>query len=73
MKIDLKNSLFIYSLYLIGYLLLGGCNSNNPDKQLADETQTTDWPAYGRTHNERRFSPLTAVDTNTVSALKVDW
>ncbi len=73
MKIDLKNSLFIYSLYLMGYLLLVGCNTNNPDKELADETQTTDWPAYGRTHNERRFSPLTAVDTNTVSALKVDW
>lgn len=43
------------------------------DRSLADENQTQDWPAYGRTHNERRFSPLIAMDTNTVSNLKVDW
>lgn len=47
--------------------------SNAQDEILTDETQSQDWLAYGRTHNERRFSPLTSIDTNSVTNLQVDW
>jgi quinohemoprotein ethanol dehydrogenase len=43
------------------------------DAALADTTQAENWLAFGRTYNEQRFSPLTQIDTATVSGLKVDW
>ncbi len=43
------------------------------DEAIADEEQESDWLAYGRTHNERRFSPSKDIDTGNVSRLKVDW
>ena len=42
------------------------------DASMSDET-TEDWPAYGCTHKEQRYSPLTQINTNNVSKLKVDW
>ena len=32
------------------------------DKELQDETNTSDWLAFGRTHSEQRFSPLKDVN-----------
>lgn len=46
---------------------------NAGDAQLADETQDYDWLAYGRTHNERRFSPLSQINERNVARLKPDW
>ena len=43
------------------------------DQAMADESRTADWLAYGRTHNERRFSPLTDVNAANVSGLRPDW
>nr|MCU0449475.1 hypothetical protein [Bernardetiaceae bacterium] len=43
------------------------------DQKIADEANTAEWLAYGRTHSEQRFSPLADVDTATVANLKVDW
>ena len=43
------------------------------DKALSDESNTSEWLAYGRTSNEQRFSPLTQVNTSNVANLKVDW
>ena len=43
------------------------------DALMSDTANTTDWPAYGRTHNEQRFSPLDQINAKNVSALKVDW
>ncbi|MEQ1585806.1 MAG: PQQ-dependent dehydrogenase, methanol/ethanol family [Cyclobacteriaceae bacterium] len=43
------------------------------DQEIADESQTENWLAYGRTHNERRFSPLKNINTTTIGNLKVDW
>lgn len=43
------------------------------DNAIADEEQTSNWLAYGRTHNERRFSPSTDINTTNVTDLKVDW
>lgn len=43
------------------------------DKAIADETNTAEWLAYGRTHSEQRFSPLTDIHHENVSQLKVEW
>lgn len=43
------------------------------DNAIADESQTANWLAYGRTHNERRFSPSEQINTGNVADLKVDW
>ena len=54
-----------------------GTSSDNAlavgDAAIADESRVADWLAYGGTHYERRFSPLTDVDVATVEGLKVDW
>src|SRR5688572_26450551 len=49
-----------------------GCTPSQ-DHLIADETNTSEWLAYGRTHSEQRFTPLMDIDTTTVSQLKVDW
>jgi quinohemoprotein ethanol dehydrogenase len=43
------------------------------DAAIADERRVSEWLAYGGTHYERRFSPLTDVNTANVGKLKVDW
>jgi quinohemoprotein ethanol dehydrogenase len=43
------------------------------DAEIADETQARDWLAYGRTHSERRFSPLQQIHDGNVAQLKPDW
>ena len=43
------------------------------DAALADESNTTDWLAYGRTYSEQRYSPLQQINEETVSKLAVDW
>ena len=69
-----KSSLFL----LLGTLLIISCEkkiayTEIDDIALADETRTEDWLAYGRTHNERRFSPLNDINIDNVADLKVDW
>lgn len=43
------------------------------DQAIADESNTSEWLAYGRTHSEQRFSPLEDINTSNVASLKVDW
>lgn len=43
------------------------------DEALSDENRNAEWLAYGRTHNERRFSPLEDINVNNISDLSVDW
>ena len=43
------------------------------DEEIADEQRTADWLAYGRTHSERRFSPLNQINRKTVHRLGVAW
>ncbi len=43
------------------------------DEAIADESQTENWFAYGRTHNERRFFPASDINVDNVAGLKVDW
>ncbi len=58
--------------------LFPSCQTEDPlafidDEAIADESRNADWLAYGRTHNERRFSPLDDINTDNVADLKVDW
>ncbi len=58
--------------------VLSACAEPEPavvidDAMLANEDETEDWLAYGRTSNEQRFSPLTQVSASNVSELSVDW
>ena len=34
---------------------------------------TDDWPGYGRSYAETRFSPLTQIDTSTIGKLSLAW
>jgi len=43
------------------------------DSEISDESRTADWLAYGRTHSEQRFSPLTDINRTTVTRLGVAW
>ncbi|MCA6078747.1 PQQ-dependent dehydrogenase, methanol/ethanol family [Fulvivirga sedimenti] len=43
------------------------------DEAIANESQTENWFAYGRTHNERRFFPASDINADNVAGLKVDW
>jgi len=40
---------------------------------LGNETDGTDWPAYGRTFSESRFSPLRQINDSNVSRLGLAW
>ncbi len=56
--------------------LLASCGEKETlydDTAIADESQTENWLAYGRTHNERRFFPSGQINENNISGLKVDW
>src|SRR4029077_5957258 len=41
--------------------------------ELANEKNGNDWPAYGRTFSEQRFSPLEQINRQTVSKLGLAW
>lgn len=43
------------------------------DAAIADASNTADWLAYGRTHDEQRYSSLDAINTRNVAGLKLDW
>ena len=63
---------------LLGLLLLVllSCKQEAPrynDDAILDEQQTSDWLAYGRTHNERRFFPSDQINAGNVTGLKPDW
>ncbi len=59
-------------VFLLIFPLLFACKSDE-DEKISDESNTSEWLAYGRTHSEQRFSPVTDIDTATVKNLKVDW
>jgi quinohemoprotein ethanol dehydrogenase len=43
------------------------------DADIARTSNTSDWLAYGRTHDEQRFSPLTDINTSNVGQLGAAW
>ncbi len=40
---------------------------------IADEQQGANWLSFGRTYSEQRFSPLTAINADSVKQLGLDW
>lgn len=43
------------------------------DAAMADESQSENWLAFGRTYSEQRFSPLTQINQSNVGSLNLDW
>lgn len=43
------------------------------DGPLADDSDGSDWAAFGRTYGEQHFSPLTDINTDTIERLKLAW
>ena len=63
---------------LLSLFVFANCQESEPakvydDQAIADENQTSEWLAYGRTHNERRFSPVADINVENVADLKVEW
>lgn len=69
---------------VFSFLLLHSCSEKQApspealpniydDAALNDEGNTSEWLAYGRTHSEKRFSPLQDINEGNVADLKVDW
>lgn len=54
--------------------LVSACHSPRAgDAQLRDDSDGTDWPAFGRTYGEQHFSPLDEINAKTVGNLKLAW
>lgn len=43
------------------------------DQAIANINESANWLAYGRTHYERRFSPVSDINDKNVAGLKIDW
>ena len=59
-------------LLLAGLLLLSSPLAVSCDAQVP-EPPTGDWAHHGRTHDEQRYSPLTAIDESNVASLGLAW
>ncbi len=57
---------------LVGAAGLAGDNANIDGKAIIDGANG-DWPSYGRTYDEQRFSPLDAINAGNVSKLGLAW
>jgi quinohemoprotein ethanol dehydrogenase len=73
----MKNYTHVSLTYLFLALFVSCENKPEPviyeDSAIANESQKENWLAYGRTHNERRFSPSEQINTSNVDKLKVEW
>ncbi len=47
--------------------------SSGPGAEILLTESQSDWPLYGRTHNNQRFSPLTQINSDNVGRLKLAW
>lgn len=70
--------LSIFWLCFIWIFVFASCSENEQplevnDEAISIEEQVSDWLAYGRTHNERRFGPQEDINVGNVQNLKVDW
>ncbi len=65
-------------MLVAGSAALSGCTGTRSDTQdssalLSDADNGENWPAFGRTYDERHYSPLSEINENTVSGLKLAW
>lgn len=69
-----RNHYTVSCLLISSCLIFFGCNdTKDQDALIADESNTSEWLTYGRTHSEQRFSPLTDINMETVAQLKPAW
>lgn len=68
-----RSKVVLHALLILVAVHLSAATKVVDDAAIADETNVSEWLAYGRTHSEQRFSPLTDVNTTNVANLKVDW
>jgi PQQ-dependent dehydrogenase (methanol/ethanol family) len=67
------------ALTLLGLLALYACDSGarfgevDTQRILAAEDEPGSWLTHGRTYEEQRFSPLTAIDRSSVDELGLAW
>ncbi|MFT5134823.1 MAG: glucose dehydrogenase [Gammaproteobacteria bacterium] len=64
MTISNWRSLLVFILSLTSFWLKAEIKLNN---------DPVDWPLYGRTYDNQRFSPLDQINTNNVQQLKLAW
>jgi len=57
------------SLFVLALLFSSICSS----EVLLTSEENADWPLYGRTHDNQRFSPLTQIHTDNIDKLKLAW
>ncbi|MDX1493838.1 MAG: PQQ-binding-like beta-propeller repeat protein, partial [Longimicrobiales bacterium] len=63
---------------LLATMVLPGCGSADGDGSIVDDAALadgtrTDWPGFGRTSDQQRFSPLTQIDAASVDGLAPAW
>jgi len=66
------------SFVLIGVIIVGAAGERPPAdvdtaRILRAESEPGNWLTHGRTYSEQRFSPLTAINTETVGRLGLAW
>ena len=57
----------------LGFVITVGAETVIDDAALADEADAVNWPGYGRTYSEQRFSPLDQINASNVRKLGVEW
>ena len=65
-RLSLGGALFL----LVG---LAGCDLRPGNSMFLESADGADWPAFGRTYDERHFSPLEQINEETVGGLKLAW
>jgi len=76
MQADLDRSRFLRPLLaLVASLLVAASPGaiSVDDAALADETDGSDWPAFGRSFSEQRYSPLRQIHAGNVARLGLAW
>lgn len=63
----------MHRIFLWALLFVAAEVSAITDIEIADESETAGWLAYGRTHSEQRFSPLQDINLQSIKNLKPDW
>lgn len=62
-----------YLTALTSLFLASACLAAGADKNAPDELEPRNWPAIGRSTHDSHYSPLTEINRDTVSRLRLAW
>jgi len=65
-------SLFLVTVFLLAHIQVTAAGDFDP-ASLNDEVDGANWLAHGRTHSERRFSPLNQINADNIDRLGLAW